>query len=241
VVSCIFKERRKKRKEISVPILKKFDFDGQELGDMAIADNLIAAAANSQMIKDYLVAIRTNARQWSASTKTRAEVCHSGQKPHPQKGTGRARQGYLGAPHYKGGGRVHAPRPKFDQHIKINKQERRSAIRYLFCEKIKEGHARVLKVPVLDNPKTARVAQFISKLSLTEKRVLFLGEASFKEESALIEKYRFFVKSLQNLPKVTFSLLPNVSGYDLVLHSEIVIFEPALDELLVALGGKTSQ
>ena len=65
--------------------------------------------SNSQLIKDYLVAIRNNARQWSAHTKTRAEVNHSGQKPHPQKGTGRARQGYLGAPQYKGGGRVGRP------------------------------------------------------------------------------------------------------------------------------------
>lgn len=221
-------------------VVKKFDLDGKEFGEIAIADDLLEKSVNSQLIKDYLVAIRANARQWSANTKTRAEVTHSGQKPHPQKGTGRARQGYLGAPHYKGGGRVHAPRPKFDQHVRINKQERRAAICYLLAEKIKERKLCLLKEPVLQEPKTARVAQFLSKLSLTGKRVLFLGERIVNDEQSPSKKHSFLIKSLGNLPNVAFSLLSNISGYDLALHSEIVILEPALNELLLALGGKTS-
>lgn len=222
-------------------VLKKFDLSGKELGEVSIADDLLEVSANSQMIKDYLVAVRANARQWSANTKTRAEVCHSGQKPHPQKGTGRARQGYLGAPQYKGGGRVHSPRPKFDQHVRINKQEKRLAIRSLLCEKIKEGHAHLLKVPALKEPKTAKLVEFLEGVALSGKRVLFLAEGSFKEEQSPTEKYQLFIKSLNNIPKIQFSLLPNVSGYDLALHSEIVILEPALDELMIAIGGKAAK
>lgn len=218
-------------------LLKKFDLSGKELGEVTIADDLIDTQVNSQMIKDYLVALRTNARQWSANTKTRAEVCHSGQKPHPQKGTGRARQGYLGAPQYKGGGRVHAPRPKFDQHVRINKQEKRLVIRALLCEKIKEGKVRLLHVPAMKEPKTARLAQFLNGFELGGKRVLFLAEGSFEKEKSPSEKYQNLIKSLRNLPKITFSYIPNISGYDLALHSEMVILEPAFDELMIALGG----
>lgn len=219
-------------------VVKNFDLSGKECGETTIADSLLEKSVNSQLIKDYLIAIRANARQWSANTKTRAEVTHSGQKPHPQKGTGRARQGYLGAPHYKGGGRVHAPRPKFDQHVRINKRERRSAICFLLAEKIKEGKLCLLKEPVLKEPKTAHIFQFLSKRSLVNKRVLFLGEVH--SEQPLARKHQFFIKSIRNLPKIAFSLFPNVSGYDLVLHSEIVIFEPALNELLAVLGGGMS-
>src|SRR5690242_6457982 len=135
------------------------------------------------MMKDYLVAYRANQRQWSANTKSRAEVNHSGQKPHPQKGTGRARQGYLGAPQYKGGGRVHTPKPKFDQFVRINKKERRSAIRHLIIEKILENKIHVLKAESFKEPKTKRVADFLKGRDLLGKRVLFLGEGVFESSS----------------------------------------------------------
>lgn len=115
--------------------LKKYDLNGKVLGEVTIAEDLLNEPANSQMIKDYIVALRANKRQWSANTKGRSEVNHSTKKPHPQKGTGRARQGSLAAPQYKGGGRVFGPKPKFDQHVRINKKERRLAIRYLVAEK----------------------------------------------------------------------------------------------------------
>lgn len=120
----------RKKEEDSVATLKKYDLAGQALGDIDIDDALLSTAANAQMIKDYLVAIRANRRQWSASTQTRAEVSHSKKKPFAQKGTGNARQGFLGSPQFRGGGRVHAPRPKFDQHVRINKKSvaRRSAV-----------------------------------------------------------------------------------------------------------------
>jgi large subunit ribosomal protein L4 len=192
------------------------------------------------MIKDYIVALRANARQWSANTQTRAEVNHSGKKPHPQKGTGRARQGYLGAPQYKGGGRVHAPRPKFDQHVRINRKEKRSAIRHLLTEKIQGSHIHVLQFEDLKEPKTKLIAQFLKTRALEGKRVLFLGEQLTEGSTGMTpaSKFETFVLSLNNIPKSGFMLMPNVSGYDIAVNHEIVIMESAVDQLKVLLGGQ---
>lgn len=211
--------------------LKKYDLSGKEIGEVAIEDAILKKGANSQMIKDYLVAIRANARQWSANTKTRAEVAHSGQKPHPQKGTGRARQGYLGAPQYKGGGRVGGPRPKFDQHVSINRKEKRAAIRHLLAEKIQKNQVIVLKCDGLNQPRTQNVAEFLKGQKLNSKRILFLGEISSLKNDEM------FIKSMRNIPKTAYALLPNASGYDIAITQSIVVLEPAVEKLLKILEG----
>lgn len=225
-------------------ILKKYNLAGQEIGQMTVDDQSLQTVANSQMIKDYLIALRANARQWSANTKTRAEVNHSGQKPHPQKGTGRARQGYLGAPQYKGGGRVFAPRPKFDQHVRINKKERRAAIRQLLVEKIQGGRVHILKYEPIEKPQTKKVVEFLENCELSKKRVLFLGEGFIdaQAEKGLSpsheEKYGILIKSLRNVPKINFMLTNQLSGYDILVSHDLVVMEPAIDELMMILGGK---
>src|SRR5271169_4537296 len=163
---------------------------------------MLETNANSQMIKDYIIALRTNARQWSANTKGRAEVNHSGKKPHPQKGTGRARQGYLGAPQYKGGGRVHAPKPKFDQHVRINRKERRAAIRHLIVEKIQDNRLHVLQIEDMKEPRTKSVAQFLKSRELEGKKVLFLGDGLLiggkegEKPASPTKKFETFLKSI---------------------------------------------
>ncbi len=209
--------------------LKKYDLTGKETGEVSIEDKLLPAAVNKQMMKDYLVALRANQRQWSASTQTRAEVSHTKRKPFAQKGTGNARQGFLGSPQFKGGGRVHAPRPKFDQHVRINRKEKRLAIRSLLGEKIKESQAHILEYKSLKAPQTKILAKFIKTLNLCGKRVLFLAENG---------DYSTLSKSLSNLPKVEFVYFPNVNGYDLALCQEIVILESAVGQLNETLGGK---
>jgi len=214
-----------------VATLKKYDLSGKEIGEVTIEDVVLQKGANSQMIKDYLIALRANARQWSANTKTRAEVSHSGQKPHPQKGTGRARQGYLGAPQYKGGGRVGGPRPKFDQHISINKKEKRAAIRHLLAERIQNNQVIVLKCEELKQPKTQKVAEFLKSKNLNSKRILFLGEGSS------LKKDEMFIKSMRNIPKAEFILMPNANGYDIAITQSIVVLEPAVEKFLKILEG----
>lgn len=220
--------------------LTKYDLQGSQLGDVEIADQIASAEANGQMIKDYIVALRANARQWSASTKTRAEVSHTTKKPHAQKGGGRARQGSLVAPQYKGGGRVFGPRPKFDQHVRINKKERQAAIRFLLAEKLRENKLHVVQDFNLDNPKTKDVTSFLKNVGMEGKRVLFLGEESYVEfesdgviqrMSVSSDQHDNFVKSMRNIPKASFALVKNISGYDVLVAHHIVLTESALVEL----------
>ena len=189
------------------------------------------------MIKDYIVALRANARQWSASTKTRAEVVHTTKKPFAQKGTGQGRQGTLVAPHHRGGGRAHGPRPKFDQHIRLNKKERRAVIRALLGEKVRNSNLIVLEDTHLAKPHTKTVAHFLHATGL-EGRTLFLGEGNYHNDnesgvntSITTDKHDNFIKSVSNLPKVDFLLAKNVSGYDLMIAKEVIVTAAALKEI----------
>lgn len=235
--------------------IKKYNLGGEQIGSVALDDALLEGNANTQMIKDYLVAYRANQRQWSASTKSRAEVNHSGQKPHPQKGTGRARQGYLGSPQYKGGGRVFGPKPKFDQQVKINKKEKRAVIRALLVQKIQEQRLHILSVEGLNKPKTKSIVDFVKKMNLYQKRVLFVGGDFFASMDYEIESVEALtkieesyvasaiqkdvvVKSLRNVPKLSFSLLPNLNGYEVILNQDIVLLDGNIDQLVSILGGE---
>jgi len=222
-----------------VGTVKKYSLAGVEVGDVSISEALVNAEANSQMVKDYIVALRANARQWSANTKTRAEVRHTTKKPHPQKGQGRARHGSLVGPQYRGGGRVFTPKPKFDQHVKINQKERKAAIRFLIAEKLRENRIWLLENMEMEAPKTKIVADLLKTLGI-EKRVLFLGESSFvsietegntHRVSVSSDKHEHFVKSSRNLPKSHFKLASNISGYDVLIAQDLVVTESALHEL----------
>lgn len=217
--------------------LKKYNLTGKEVGQVELDDRLAHAEANTQMVKDYIIAIRENARQWSANTQTRAEVNHSTKKPHPQKGGGRARQGRLSSPQYKGGGRVGGPRPKFDQHVRMNKKERRAAIRFLIGEKIRNDQLHIIEDGSIDKPQTKIMANFLKQSNLTG-RVLFLGEGNYLEfndhdirVSMTSDKHENLIKSLRNIPKVSFSLATNTNGYDLMVSNHVVMTESAFKEV----------
>lgn len=219
--------------------LKKFSLTGKEHGSVEIADDLLNAEANSQMVKDYIIALRANARQWSANTKGRSEVNHTTKKPHPQKGGGRARQGSLAAPQYKGGGRVFGPKPKFDQHVKINKKQRLAAIRFLIGEKLRNERVTVIDSTKIKTPKTKTVVHFLGEQKLDGKRILFVGEGQYDEIQIGENKQQFstptdqhqgFIRSMRNIPKTEFALATNVNGYDLLLAHQLIITEKALQE-----------
>ncbi len=219
--------------------LKKYNLAGKEVGQVDIHDQLLNAEANSQMIKDYIVALRANARQWSANTKTRAQVKHTTKKPHPQKGQGRARQGSLVAPQMRGGGRAHGPKPKFDQHVRINRKEKRAAIRCLLAEKFKNNQVWLLEDMKMDRPKTKTVVNFLKQQDI-QGRVLFLGEGNYQEIetegvkkriSVSCQQHDNFTKSMRNLPKAGFKLASNISGYDVMVAGQIILTESALNEL----------
>lgn len=214
--------------------LKKYDLEGKEVGKVDLDQALLEGGAHPQSIKDYIVAIRKNARQWSASTKVRKEVVCTGRKPHPQKGQGRSRQGDLAAPQYRGGGVVFGPKPKFDQHVRINRKERRAAIRTLIAEKVKEGLVEILEKGDLKAPKTKKLAHFFDKTGSTNARVLVLGESIEKHKETM--PHMNLMKSLRNLPKKEYSLVPLINGYELARAQKLVVLDSALDEFLSILG-----
>jgi large subunit ribosomal protein L4 len=219
--------------------LKKYSLEGKEVGTVEISEDFLDIDVSGQMIKDYIIALRANARQWSANTKGRSEVNHTTKKPHPQKGGGRARQGSLAAPQYKGGGRVFGPKPKFDQHVKINKKQRKLAIRYLIADKLRNENVIVIEGTEVESPKTQLVTGFLNAKEITGRRILFVGEGQYAEIeigdyveqfSAPTEQHHNFMKSMRNIPKTQFALAANVNGYDLALANQIVITEKALQE-----------
>lgn len=202
--------------------LKKFDLSGKEIGQLDIEAQKLEKITNPQLIKDYLVALRNNARQWSANTKGRKEINRTGAKPHRQKGLGRARQGSFGAPQYKGGGVVFGPKPKFDQHTRVNKKEKRAAIRSLIIEKIKEDNACILKYNDADIKKTKQIAIFFDSIKLKDKRVLVLTKQTDSNQ---------FTRCMKNIPKKAFSNALSVNGYELALCQNLIIMDSAIDDI----------
>lgn len=220
-------------------ILKKFNIDGKEVGEAQVDDRLANAQADSQMIKDYIIAIRKNARQWSASTKGRSDVKHTTKKPRPQKGSGNARQGSLVAPQFRGGGIVFGPKPKFDMHTRINKKERRAAVRAILGEMIRDNKIAILDTMNLDAPKTKNIAQFM-KNSGINRAVLFVGEGTFaevktdeatKKVCVKSDKHKNFARSTQNIPGADFTLAANICGYEVMRAHHVVLTEEALKEI----------
>jgi large subunit ribosomal protein L4 len=223
--------------------LKKYNLSGKETGSVEVSEALLDVKAHPQSVKDYLVAIRNNARQWSASTKTRAEINRTGKKPHPQKGGGRSRQGDLAAPQYKGGGIVFGPRPKFDIHVRINKKERRAAMAALIAEKIKTNRIHVLQKDTMKEPKTKTMATFFDKIEIGPQRILVLGESAKIETSTEKGKKKAeklnhlnLIKSLRNIPKKDYAVVSQLNGYALARCQHLVVLESALDQFLSILG-----
>jgi large subunit ribosomal protein L4 len=214
-----------------VTVLKMYDISGKEIGQVQVDDAVFEVGAHPQSVKDYLVAIRNNARQWSASTKTRAEINRTGKKPHPQKGGGRSRQGDLAAPHYKGGGIVFGPKPKFDIHVRINKKERKAAIIALILDKMKANQVAVLQEGDFKKPKTQTVASFFEKAEMGNKRVLIVADNQSGDFPVN------FVRSCNNLPKKEYAALSQLNGYALARSQNLVILQSALDQFFSLLGG----
>ena len=209
--------------------LKKHDFTGADLGGVKVQNEHISTEVKMQLIKDYIVAIRRNQRQWNANTKVRNEIKCSTKKPHPQKGTGRARQGTIIAPQYRGGATVFGPRTKYDQHVRINQKERRAAIQHLLNQRVLNGDVIVLKVDFLEEPKTQLAASYLKAVGCFGKKVLVIGKSRDHVSEVL-------VKSLRNIPGVSFLPAQSISGYDLLSHQKLIVVEQAVDELQTLLG-----
>lgn len=141
-------------------LLDLFNINGEKTGTVEALDAVFGIEPNQAVLHEVLTAELAAARQGTASTKTRAEVRGGGRKPFKQKGTGRARQGSIRAPHMVGGGVTFGPQPKsFEK--KVNKKVRRLALISALSEKVKEGNLVVID-GAFDAPRTKK-SSYISK------------------------------------------------------------------------------
>lgn len=176
-------------------------------------DGVVHDAVLHQVVKAHLA----NRRQGTASTKTRGEVSGGGRKIWRQKGTGRARQGSIRAPHWRGGGIVFGPAPRsYEQDVpkKVKALARRSA----FNTRALAEQVAVIERFDLDAPKTRRVSELLGKMGVGEKKVLILTEGV---NSTLL-------LSVRNIPNVRVLPLQEASAYDVLNANELVIEEAAL-------------
>ncbi|MCY3974658.1 MAG: 50S ribosomal protein L4 [Simkaniaceae bacterium] len=213
--------------------LKVYDMEGKEVEEVDVDDVVSEISVKGQTVKDYLVALRANKRQWSANTKERSEIGHSGFKPRAQKGTGRARQGTIKAPQYRGGATVFGPKPKFDQHIRINRKERRSVIRFLLAEKCRVGRMHGLRIGAPVEGKTKKMAVMLGAIGLQGKKVLCLGKTVAGEE----ENRRRFCRSMRNIPGMRLLPYESLNGYDLINADELLVSTDALPDVLSNIKG----
>lgn len=224
---------------------KKRNLKGEELGDIQLSSAIAEAVANPQLVKDAIISLRANARQWSACTKGRTEVSHSGKKPHRQKGTGKARQGTLAAPQYRGGGIVFGPKPKFNQKVRMNQKEKLISMRAILRQKVQEQKVHIIADEEIANlalPKTKSFAGYLRSFGLLGRKVLFVSKVNKQtvafenhEEKVFLKSDLStlnFKKSVKNIPGAFFTVVSNVNSYDLLVAHAVIYTESAFQQQL---------
>ncbi|WP_108623896.1 50S ribosomal protein L4 [Candidatus Similichlamydia epinepheli] len=220
--------------------VRRFSFPDASPAEVVDFSALIEAdfSPSLSMLHRCFVCLRANKRQRSACTLTRCEVSHSGKKPHPQKGTGRARQGSLASPQYRGGGVVFGPRG-IKTLVKVNRKEKRACLRQALLDRLSSGLCIVgLSLGLsLSKPKTSIVVRFLRDLKLPKGKVLFLFDRS---ETSVNESgwstYSCFQKSSANIPDVRVLLFSNINLQDVLVAKTIVFSEAAFDSFSKTLG-----
>jgi large subunit ribosomal protein L4 len=200
-------------------LLDLFNINGEKTGTVEAMDAVFGIEPNQAVLHEVLTAELAAARQGTAATKTRAMVRGGGRKPFRQKGTGRARQGSIRAPHMVGGGVTFGPQPKsFEK--KVNKKARRLAIKSAIAEKIKEGNLVVLEGGI-EEVKTKTVANFVNALEAAKKQLFVVNDLTVEAEWNLY-------LSARNIPGAVI-LQPNELGvYWLLKQDKVIVTKEAL-------------
>ena len=206
-----------------MPVLNIYKLDGSQAGTVEVNNEIFGIEPNKHVMHEVLVAELAEARQGSASTKTRAEVRGGGRKPFRQKGTGRARQGSTRAPHMVGGGVVHGPKPR-NYAKKVNKKVRRLALRSALAQKISEGNVIVLDDFALETPKTKTFIDFAKTLNFDGVKQLYVTN----DDTDNIDRDYFLYLSTRNIEKVAAINTRDLSVYWLIKQDKVVLTKEAL-------------
>ena len=206
-----------------MPVLNIYKLDGSQAGTVEVNNEIFGIEPNKHVMHEVLVAELAEARQGSASTKTRAEVRGGGRKPFRQKGTGRARQGSTRAPHMVGGGVVHGPKPR-NYAKKVNKKVRRLALRSALAQKISEGNVIVLDDFALETPKTKTFVEFAKALNFNGAKQLYITN----DDTDTVDRDYFLYLSTRNIEKVAAINTRDLSIYWLIKQDKVILTKEAL-------------
>ena len=191
-----------------------YNMEGKEVGTIELSDAVFGVEVNEHLVHMAVVQQLANNRQGTQKAKTRSEVSGGGKKPYRQKGTGHARQGSTRAPHFTGGGVVFAPVPR-DYSFKMNKKEKRAAIKSALTSRVQENRLIVVDELKFDAPKTKDMARVLSSL---------------KAENALVvlnDNDRNAVLSGRNIDGVKMALTNTINVFDILNHKTLVLTKDA--------------
>lgn len=199
--------------------VKLYKQDGSENGTVELNDAIFGIEPNESVIFDAVVMQRASLRQGTHMTKNRSAVSGGGRKPWRQKGTGRARQGSIRAPQWRGGGIVNGPSPR-SYSYKLPKKVRRLAIKSVLSQKVLDANLIVIDSLSFDTPKTKDFAEMLGKLNVNSKVLVALEDGN--ETAAL---------SARNLPNVTVVPAEGVNVLDVLNNDKLILTQAALSKI----------
>lgn len=192
-----------------------YNMEGKEVDKIELNDSIFGVEINEHLVHMAVLQQLANKRQGTQKAKTRSEVRGGGRKPWRQKGTGHARQGSTRSPQWTGGGVVFAPTPR-DYSFKMNKKEKRLALKSALTSRVNEGKLIVVDELKFDAPKTKEFAKVMANLK-AEKALVVLNENDANT-----------VKSAKNIPTVKTALTNTINVYDILKYDTLVVEKAAV-------------
>ena len=192
-----------------------YNMEGKEVGTMELNDAVFGVDVNEHLVHMAVVAQLANKRQGTQKAKTRSEVSGGGRKPWRQKGTGHARQGSTRAPQWTGGGVVFAPTPR-DHTIRLNRKEKRLALKSALTSRVQEKKLIVLEDLKFDEIKTKKMQAVLEALNVSRALVI------------LNENDQNVVKSARNIENVRTALTNTINVYDILKYNTVIVTKAAV-------------
>jgi len=196
-----------------------YNMEGKEVGKIDLNDAIFGVEVNEHLVHMAVLQQLADKRQGTQKAKTRSEVSGGGRKPWRQKGTGHARQGSIRAPQWKGGGVVFAPVPR-DYSFKMNKKEKRAALKSALTDKAQAGNIIVVDELKFDEIKTKRFAEVMNNLKATRKALVVLADND-----------KNVVLSARNLVEANTTLTNTLNVYDIVNARTLVLTKDAVAKI----------
>ena len=196
-----------------------YNMEGKEVGKLDLSDAIFGVEINEHLVHMAVLQQLADKRQGTQKAKTRSEVSGGGRKPWRQKGTGHARQGSIRAPQWKGGGVVFAPVPR-DYSFKMNKKEKRAALKSALTDKAQSNNIIVVDELKFDEIKTKKFAEVMNNLKATRKALVVLADND-----------KNVVLSARNLAEANTTLTNTLNVYDIVNARTLVLTKDAVAKI----------